>query len=260
MIPSVEERPQWYVKRFPNSALVAQASLNPELQLDSDAPFRATGVAVYVFDSTGAAIGAAGGVGLKLRFARPDGVWIQKRLITAQAVNPFDADAAGGAGGQPAAFFSYFSPFGVNVFYPASSSIQIDLQLQPAVSDQLVMVVFCGVKMYTPGAVWKPEYPSTARVRPYNGYNLQPVIPSANVPLTIAPDAGFVWRAGGQAPGGTRGFGGLTTRRLPGFFTLKSSFRNSRLCTSILRICPSALSSIIPEFSGRLRHRRFSAG
>ncbi len=78
---------------------------------------------------------------------------------------------------------------------------------QPAVSDQLVMVVFCGVKMYTPGAVWKPEYPSTARVRPYNGYNLQPVIPSANVPLTIAPDAGFVWRAGGQAPGGTRGFG-----------------------------------------------------
>lgn len=202
------ERPQWYVKRFPNAGLVAgQQTIDVELQTDSDAPFRATGVAVYVFGTDGAPLGAEGNVGITLRFAHADRSYLQKHLISAQQLNPFDADALAGAAGQPPAFFSYFSPLATNVFYPAGSSLLISLAQLPAIADPLVLVVFIGTKLFRPGAVWAPTYPVRYRGRPYNGYNLQAPIPSTNQPMNVNPDADFVWRGGAQTPGTSRAFG-----------------------------------------------------
>jgi hypothetical protein len=202
------ERPQWYVKRFPNTGLVAgQKNINFELRTDSDAPFRMTAAAVYVYNGDGDPLGAAGNVGTTLRIARADGSWMQKHLISAQQFNPYDAGAPAGAVGQPPPFFSYFSPLGTNLFYPAGSSILIDQTQLPTVADALVMVVFLGTKLFRPGAVWAPTYPARYRGRPFIGYNLQTTIPANNVPLNIDPDADFVWRAGAQTPGDVLGFG-----------------------------------------------------
>lgn len=196
------ERPQWYVKRFPNAGLVAgQQNINHELQLDSDAPFRMTGVAVYVFNEAGLPVGAAGNVHVTIRFTRPDRDWVQKHLISAQQLNVYDAGAVAGAGGQRPAFFAYFSPLGANVFYPAGTPIVIDLAQLAGVTDALVLVVFCGTKLFPAGQVWSPTYSPKSRKRPYFGYNLQVLgsqLPALNVPLNIRPDAGFVWQHGQQ--------------------------------------------------------------
>lgn len=202
------ERPQWYVLRFPNTGLVAgQTNINVELRTDSDAPFRMTAMAVYAFNADNEALGAAGNVGLTMRVARADNSWMQKRLTFAQQLNPFDTNAVNGAAAQPAAFFSYFSPLGKNEFYPAGSSILVDLVQQPAVTDALVMVVFLGTKLFRAGAVWAPTYPPRYRGRPFNGYNLQAALPSTNNPMNVDPDADFVWRGGAQSPGTPRAFG-----------------------------------------------------
>src|SRR5579862_2232346 len=113
------ERPQWYVKRFTNSNLTAGAQfLDYSLQMDYDAPFRMTGYAIYVYSSSGTPLGAAGNIGLQVRFTRPDQTWVQKRIISGQQANPYDTDAAAGAAGQPPAFFNYFTPLGTNILYP----------------------------------------------------------------------------------------------------------------------------------------------
>lgn len=203
------ERPQWYAKRFPNTTrpVAGQSNLGFEIRTDSDAPFRATGVAVYVFNEASAALGAAGNVGVTLRVARADRSWMQKHIISAQQLNPYDADSPAGAAGQPAAFFSYFSPLSPNAFYPAGASIVIDLVQLPGVVDALVMVVLIGTKLFRPGAVWAPTYPVKYRGRPFNGYNLQAPIPSTDQPMNVGADADFVWRGGAQTPGTSRAFG-----------------------------------------------------
>lgn len=199
---SLTERCQWYVKRFPNPGLVAgQQNLNFELKTDTDAPFRMTGVAVYVFNSASVPLGAAGNVGVMMRFTRPDRTWIQKHLVSAQSLNPFDGGAAAGAAGQNPPFYSYFSPLRTNIFYPAGSAIVIDLQQLAGVTDALVLVIFFGTKLFPSGSVWAPTYQAKSRKRPFFGYNLQVLgsqLPAKNIPLNIRPDAGFVWQYGQQ--------------------------------------------------------------
>jgi hypothetical protein len=189
----VIERPHWYVAPF----VAAQTGI--EIPLDTDAEFRATGVAVYCFSSTKVPLGSAGNVGVTLRFADAQGVFIQKRLSVAQQVNPFDNQAVNGAGGLPAPFYSYFSPFGTNLVYPPGGSILIDYA--PIVTAALVLVVFIGTKMYADGSVWAPLRDPKKPARPFIGYSLQftsASLPILNLPLLIEPDADFVWQCGSQ--------------------------------------------------------------
>lgn len=200
---SLTERCQWYVKRFPNAGLVAgQQNINHELKTDTDAPFRMTGLAVYVFNADSFPVGAAGNVGITMRFTRPDRTWIQKHMVSAQALNPFDGGAANGAAAQSPPFYSYFSPLKTNIFYPAGSAIVIDLGQLAGVTDALVLVVFCGTKLFPSGSAWAPSYQAKSRKRPFFGYNLQVLgsqLPIKNLPLNIQPDAGFVWQHGQQS-------------------------------------------------------------
>ena len=206
MMPNVKnnmvERPQWYVKRLQNTSLVAAyQSLGVELQTETDAPFRMVGVALYLFDADNLPIGAKGNVKTTIRFTRPDGSWIQKHLISAQALNPYDAGAVTGAGGQRPPFYAYFSALGTNILYPAGASIQIDLQVAAGVTYAQALVVFVGTKLFAPGVVWAPSYPPKYAARPFFGYNIQILgadLPVLNVPFQVAPDADFAWQHGQQ--------------------------------------------------------------
>jgi hypothetical protein len=196
------ERPQWYVKRLQNTQLVAAyQSLGVELQTETDAPFRMVGVALYLFNEANQPIGAAGNVNAKVRFTRPDGSWIQKHLISGQALNVYDGGAVGGAAGQRPPFYAYFAPLGTNVLYPAGASIQIDLQVAAGVVYAQALVIFIGTKIFPAGVIWAPSYPAKYTARPYFGYNLQilgSALPALNVPFQVAPDADFAWQHGQQ--------------------------------------------------------------
>jgi hypothetical protein len=218
----VIERLQLYVARFQNyPALLAGYELNNfALQTDSDAPFRAHSLGVYVFDDNCAAQGPAGNVLTQMRYTRPDGSWVQRHLISSQALNPFDAQASAGAGGLTPPYYSYFSALHPNLLYPAQSTITFDFgDTATNLITSIVYVVFMGTKLYKDGAVWAPTYPKSYKGLPYNGYSVQlPInsIPVYNYPLTVRPDADFVWRAGSQTDyqgnvlvpiGGYRGLG-----------------------------------------------------
>ena len=196
------ERPQWYVKRLLNSGLVpAFQSLGVELQTETDAPFRMVGVAVYLVDQAGAPLGAAGNVNTTIRFTRPDGSWIQKHIISAQGLNPYDAGAPNGAVGNRPSFYAYFAPLGTNVLYPAGASIQIELQVVAGDVLAQALVVFIGTKLFPAGVTWAPTYPPKYAARPYFGYNIQILgadLPVLNVPFQVAPDADFAWEHGQQ--------------------------------------------------------------
>lgn len=203
------ERPQWNVFRFTNPSLVTGSSaLGQEVTLDTDAPFRLTGVAVYVFSSTGAPLGAAPNVGLTLRWTMPDQTWVQKHLDSCQMLNPFDNQAVNGAGSQTAPYYSYFSPLKKNIFYPNASSIILDFSELPNVADKLVMVVFMGTKLYGEGSVWWPVRDPSKPARPFVGYSIQfdnTKLPLLNVPFAVNPDADFCWQFSAQTsnPGNT---------------------------------------------------------
>lgn len=201
--PNVQERAQWYVGRVPNAALttgLVQTGLT--IKTDSDAPFRLTAIALYVFSNTGAAQGAAGNVGVTLRFYRPDGTsGLQKHVLSGQAVNPYDAAAVNGAGGLTAPYFSLPTPVQPNILYPAGSMITFDYAALTGVAPELVMVVFIGTKVFAPGAAWTATYPDRYKTRPFFGYALQ--IPTANLPalnqqLLIQHDADFIMQTAVQ--------------------------------------------------------------
>lgn len=195
------ERQQFYVLRYSNPGLVAGlVQNNKEIQLDSDAPFRATGVAVYVLGSDGTALGPTGNVGMTLRFTLPDRTWVQKNLISAQQLNPLDIQAINGAGGQTAPYYTYFSPFGSNILYPASTSIVIDMAELTGVTDALVLVVFTGTKIFGDGSIWAPVHDLKKPSRPYM-YSTQfnaALLPINNLIFSVAPDADFAWQCGAQ--------------------------------------------------------------
>lgn len=219
--PNVQERAQWYVGSIANTALTTGLAQNGLIiKTDSDAPFRLSAIAVYVFDNAGNAQGAAGNVGVTLRFYRPDGTsGVQKHVLSAQAVNPYDAGSVNGAGGQTAPYFSLPTPVHPNILYPAGSMITFDYAALTGIAPELVKVVFIGTKLFAPGAMWNGEYPRSYRTRPFFGYALQ--IPTANLPslnnqLLIQPDADFVlqtavqtnYRAAALTPvGALRGLG-----------------------------------------------------
>jgi hypothetical protein len=196
------ERQHWYVLQYQNAALVAGLTLNnKEIQLDSDAPFRATGVAVYCFSESGAALGPTGNVGMQLRFTLPDRTWVQKNLISAQQLNPLDIQAVNGAAGQTAPYYAYFSPFGQNILYPASSSIVIDIGELAGITDALVLVVFTGTKIFGDGAIWAPVHDLAKPSRPYIGYSTQfnaALLPILNLIFNVGPDADFAWQCSAQ--------------------------------------------------------------
>lgn len=217
------ERPQWYAFRYrqPSRGLIAgQSALYQEITTDTDAPFRMTGVAVYVFVEERDTQGSAGNVGVTLRWTMPDGTWVQKHIDSAQLINPFDNQAVNGAGGMTAPYYSYFAPLGKNIFYPTASSIVIDFAELAGITDALVMVVFLGTKLYGEGSAWWPLRDPTKPARPYIGYSTQfdaSKLPILNLIFSIAPDADFAWEAsaqtsqggGTQAHGDTLGPGGL---------------------------------------------------
>ena len=202
------ERPQFYVAKFPNlSGTATYGNLGSALQTDSDSLFRMFGIACYVFGSAGDAEGAAGNINFTLRFTRPDGTsWFQRRLTSAQALNPYDVQAANGAGGTGFSppYYVYMSPLSPNMVYPPQTAINIDFENLTA--NQRVYVVFCGTKVFQDGSIYAPTYPAKYRARPYFGYALQfssNLLPLSNLPLSVAPDADFVWQTGAQtdAPG-----------------------------------------------------------
>lgn len=211
------ERQHWYVYQFPNPALVAGAQLfNKVIQLDTDAPFRATGVAVYVFNSAGAALGPAGNIGITLRFTTADKVWIQKNLVSGQLLNPFDNQAVNGAAGQTAPFYSYFAPLTPNIIYPNGSAIVIDIAELAGVTDALVLVVFTGTKLFGDGSIWAPQRDPNKPARPYIGYSTQfnaALLPILNLIFTVNPDADFAWQCGSQT---SQGASTQATGELPG--------------------------------------------
>jgi hypothetical protein len=197
------ERPHWYVTKFSNpSALVGFSQFSLSLQTDSDAPFRAFGIAFYVFDAAGVPQGAAGNINVLVRYLRPDGAtYFQRNQIPAQAIQPFDQQAPAGAGGQTAPYYSYFSPLNPNQLYAPQTTLTFDFSDVPLTATTRVYAVMIGTKIYADGAVWSPTYPPKYKGLPYDGYAVQiPVslLPVRNIPLTINPDADFVWQKGSQ--------------------------------------------------------------
>ena len=192
---SLIERPQWNVGTFPNPNMTAGLlTQNQEIQLDSDAPFRATGVAVYIVGATSA------DSNVLLRFTRPDGSWQHRLLTSGQAVNPFNTGSPVGAASQTAPYFTYFTPISPNLLYPAGSSIVIDFEDLTG-TNVLALVVFIGTKIFREGQVWSPGYPAKYRALPYFGYSVQippTALPVYDMAFDIAPDADFVWQAGSQ--------------------------------------------------------------
>jgi hypothetical protein len=194
----IQERPQYYVFRFPNpNSVIALQELGVLQSIDPDAPFRCYGVAVVVYNGT------SGQGSIALRFSRPDGRFLQKNLAPATALVPFDTGNPLGAAGGVGPNFVYFAPLYPNILYPPKSGITIDIQNLPLNSDTLCLVIFVGTKLFAEGpVVWSPQLPETYRSLPFLSYPVQ--IPLAqilagtanNIPFNVDADAGFVWQTG----------------------------------------------------------------
>lgn len=197
------ERPQFYVAKFLNpSAIDGFSAFSLAKQTDSDAPFRLFGIAFYVFDSAGNPQGAAGNIDVLVEFTRPDGTtFFQRHQIPAQAIQPFAGQATDGAGGETAPYYSYFSPVSSNQIYPPQTTVTFDFSNVPLTATTKVLAILCGTKIFEDGAVWAPKYPAKYSALPFD-YQVQIQIgnnlPVLNVPLTINPDADFVWQRGAQ--------------------------------------------------------------
>ena len=210
------ERPQYYVAKFVNAQLVAgyaQNSLALKIDQDSVAPFRLYGIAFYVFDNTGTPQAAADNINVTVKFTRPDGTtFYQRNNIPLQAVQPFDQQAPTGAGGQPASFYSYFSPVNPNQLYPPQTTVTFDFADVPTFTSSTVFAVLVGTNIYRDGMVWAPTYPPKYTALPFDGYVVQvpaSSFPRLNFPLSINPDADFVWQKGAQTDNGVSSFAAL---------------------------------------------------
>ena len=194
----VQERAQWYVATVLNPSLVSGLVQNAQqLKTDSDAPFRLTAIALSVLSSTGVPQAAAGNIGVTIRFYRPDGsTGLQKHILSAQAVNPYDAAAVNGAGAMQAPYFSLPTPVNPNILFPAGSIISFDYAALAGITTGTVRVIFMGTKLGSPGQFWNGAYPAKVTTkRPFFGYTLQlstGVLPLLDQPLQIQHDADFV--------------------------------------------------------------------
>jgi len=211
------ERPQWNVYEFSNTgALAGYGQTAVEIALDTDAPFRCFGIAIYIFNSGDAPIGAQGNINFTLRYTKADRYYLQRHLVSAQQLNPYDAQAVNGAGGQTAPFYSYFSPVVPNLFFPASGSIMIDFAEPAGITLGAALIVFCGTKLYGDGSIWSPTRNPAKPSRPFIGYSVQ--FNAANLPiynqiLQILPDADFAWQDGAQTDQPLTGFSPVGVQR-----------------------------------------------
>jgi hypothetical protein len=199
----IQERPQYYVFRFPNpNATLGLQELGAVLTTDSDAPFRCYGVAVVVYGGT------SGQSSIALRFTRADRTWVQKILVPATAIDPFDVGNAAGALSGPAPNFVYFAPLSPNILYPPTSAVTIDIQDLPSNKHTQCLVIFIGTKLFAPGMVWAPDLPKNFRALPFLSYPLQiqgTSLPVLNLPFNVDTDAGFLWQYGSQTAVGSGG-------------------------------------------------------
>jgi hypothetical protein len=198
----VIERPEWYVTKFLNPAAIdGFSSLSLTLQTDSDAPFRLFGIAFYVFDAMGVPQAAAGNINVLVEFTKPDGTtFYQRHQIPAQAIQPFDQGSPLGAASLPAPFYSYFSRVSPNQLYPPRTTVAFDFSDVAGTASTQVMAVLVGTKIFKDGEVWAPQYPAKYTALPFD-YNVQigvGLTPTLNTPLTISPDADFVYQRGAQ--------------------------------------------------------------
>jgi len=211
------ERPQWNVYEFDNTtAAAAYAQAGVEIPLDTDAPFRCFGIAIYIFNSSNVPLGSQDNLNFTLRFTRSDRAYLQRHLIAAQQLNPYDTQAVDGAGGQTAPFYSYFSPIVPNLFFPASGSIMIDFAEPVGVTLGAALIVFCGTKLYGDGSIWAPTRDPRKPSRPYFGYSIQfnaANLPILNQVLQISPDADFAWQYGAQTDQPLTGFSPVGVQR-----------------------------------------------
>ena len=196
------ERPQWYVAKFLNPNLInGYSQFSLALQTDSDAPFRLFGIAFYVNDSAGNPLAASGNIYVNVEFTRPDGTtFYQRHQISAQSIQPFDQQAPDGNGG-PGPYYSYFAPISPNQLYPPLTTVTFDFSNVPLAATSTVLAVLCGTKIFQDGAVWSPSYPAKYTALPFD-YSVQIQVgnslPILNIPLTINPDADFVFQKGAQ--------------------------------------------------------------
>lgn len=186
------ERSQVYQKR---TGRLVDSGVNSQLieitlQMDSDAPFRWTGIGAY-FPCGGSIL---------VRWARADGRYVQ-RVLTGQTATAYGGLVSSQAiGGQ-------WAPVYPNIVMPVQSSLNIQLQnitsgISPVLED--CRLVFTGTKLYPPGAIWAPGYPQRFRSIPFS-YRVPVSLPVNSVKpsqqLHVDGDADFVFQGGAFVDG-----------------------------------------------------------
>jgi hypothetical protein len=187
------ERTQWYSLAY-NDTTGAGTAFGVELKLDSDAPFRMTGIAVWILGGT------LTQNAIQLRYTGPDREFLQRHMIQASALTPAFLINRNGLTPGTGANCMLFSPVAPNRIYPPSGTIVFDIQTQPNIGPVNALIVVFGTKIFRDGACWSPTYPAKYSAEPFFGYGIQcnaaNALPLLNQPMPIDPDADFVWQAG----------------------------------------------------------------
>jgi hypothetical protein len=203
------ERTQWYQLAY-NDTTGAGTAFGVELKLDSDAPFRMTGIAVWIL---GAGSTAQTQSAIELRYTGPDREFLQRHMIQASALTPAFLLNRNSLTPGTGANCMLFSPINPNRIYPPSGTIVFDIQTQPNAGPVDALIVVFGTKIFRDGACWSPSYPARYTATPFFGYGIQcnaaNSLPLLNQPMPIDPDADFVWQAGTHSD-----FGGVSASTL----------------------------------------------
>ena len=194
------ERPQYYVFTYDDGGTRSFVQDNVQIQLDADAPFRLMGIAVLGYLNPPSIV--------NMRFTRPDRSWMQRNIVSLQALNPYMQDQVGATGTtfEPPPFL-LASPVFPNLVYPPNGVIVMDLADVVGTLSFITKIIFYGTKLFQPGAVWSPTYPPNYRSIPFLSYALQvhpPAFgapPLLDVPFDVQPDADFVFQAGQHSSG-----------------------------------------------------------
>jgi hypothetical protein len=201
----VFERTQWYSLPY-NDATGAGSVFGLELKLDSDAPFRMTGIAVWILGSSSTVQTPNA---IQFRYTGPDREFLQRNLIQASALTPGFFINRNSLVPAPGSDCMLFSPVAPNRIYPPSGTIVFDIQTQPNAGPVNALIVVFGTKIFRDGACWSPTYPAKYTAQPFFGYGIQcnaaSTLPLLNQPMKIDPDADFVWQHGTHSD-----FGGVS--------------------------------------------------
>jgi len=187
------ERFQTYVIKY-SDTVGTGSQFGKEINLDPDAPFRLTGIAIWALGGPGNALVAYPG-GVQVRYTRPDRMWVQRHMIQGNTLTPGFGINVNSAGGTNCMLWSPVSP---NMVYPPSGTVLFDIQTLPNVGPVDFLIVLVGTKLFRDGAVWAPTYPAKWNALPFFGYGMQAnaaALPQLNQPMAVAPDADFAWQA-----------------------------------------------------------------